>query len=144
MRQSAKARDLAARGLGAALSGCSLRDWRGKPASGIWKEVVCGQYPWRMGDARQGRASCRNVFKPLLTLSSCQAIRTCGYERRLMGAALTVPAPPPACLQDWNWRAWASSPPTSRYQPMPFGLYFIVRRALSKSVSFKLLNNPTK
>lgn len=65
--QSAKARDLAVSGLEAALSGWSLRNWRGKPASGVWKEVVCGQYPWRMGDARQGKASCRNVFKRLLT-----------------------------------------------------------------------------
>lgn len=65
--QSAKAGDLATSSLGAALSGWRLWDWRGKPASGVWEEVVCGQYLWRMGDARQSRASCGNLFKPLLT-----------------------------------------------------------------------------
>lgn len=36
----------------------SLWDGRGKPASGVWKEAVCGWWPWGT-EARQSRAACR-------------------------------------------------------------------------------------
>lgn len=99
------ATDVAASGLGAILLGWSLWEWRGKPAAGIWEEVVCGQCPCRMGEARQSRESCRK----LLQASHCHPHPLPpGRRITLVDAnecwqdSSHCPCHPPACRQDWE------------------------------------------
>lgn len=62
------------RTLGAVPSRWSLWDRWGKPASGVWKEVVCGWCPGRMEKLGSAELPAENIFKPPFTLTPHQPL----------------------------------------------------------------------